>query len=220
MAREIKATRLRDAKVDMDRRTFEGYAATWDRDRVGDIIKRGAFKKSISEGLPSGRIKVLWLHSDPLGMPLEMSEDSKGLKVKARVSATRLGDEALELMRDGVVDSLSIGYSVPEGKAEWDDDGRTIKEIKLYEFSPVVFPANEAAVITGVKDIERVIRGEASPQEAARLVKALEEIIALVKGQPSGEDTGENVRQPHDVSQIIATFEELKGLSARKQQGD
>src|SRR5699024_10780708 len=130
---------------DIEGRTFSGYASTWDKDLGGDIIAKGAFAKTLSER--AGRVKVLWQHSEPIGNPVSMREDERGLFVEAQLSKTRLGDEALELMRDGVIDQMSIGYSVPEGKSERDSDGnRLIKELKLYEFSAVTFPMNEAAI--------------------------------------------------------------------------
>jgi uncharacterized protein len=159
---ETKALKFDDSQVDMQERTFKGYASTFGNvDEVGDIIESGAFSKTISERGPSGskQIKILWQHNDPLGMPTHMEEDSKGLYVEGKISKTRLGDEALELMRDGVVDRMSIGFSIPGGKAEWDANlgVRKIKEVKLFEFSPVTFPANELATIDGVKNLEGMI---------------------------------------------------------------
>mgnify|MGYP000867376569 CR=1 FL=1 len=52
-------------------------------------------------------------HAQPIGIPVEMREDAKGLWVKARVSKTALGDEALvELMRDSVApEALLVGLA-------------------------------------------------------------------------------------------------------------
>lgn len=159
---------------DIEGRTFKGYASTYDKDLGGDIIVPGAFAKTLSER--AVRVKVLWQHSEPIGRPLMMREDDKGLYVEAQISKTRLGDEALELMRDGVIDQMSIGYSVPQGKSEYNQDGnRVIKELKLYEFSAVTFPMNEAAIITGVKslsykEIERVLREAGLSRSQAKAI--------------------------------------------------
>ena len=207
---ELKAAPLLDGSVDMDARTFEGYASTWDLDRVDDIIHRGAFAKSIQEGFPSGKIKVLWQHYDPLGMPLEMREDEKGLFVKARVSKTVLGDEALELMRDGVVDTMSIGFSIPSGKSDIDERGiRNIREIKLMEFSPVTFPANEAAVITGVKQIKQALKNGASIDDVKALIESLDELKALlIKAEPV-----KSTRLDYEPSELEALMVDIKNLS-------
>lgn len=186
---EIKAIAFDDSQVNMEERTFKGYASTFGNvDEVGDIIEAGAFAKSIQERGPEGtkQIKVLWQHDMPLGMPTVMLEDSKGLYVEGKISKTRLGDEALELMRDGVVDRMSIGFSIPQGKAYYDEamGVRKIKEVKLFEFSPVTFPANELAVVTGVKNLELIRQlangGELSQEEMKALADILPQLQALV----------------------------------------
>lgn len=146
-----------EAKVDLDKNEFEGYASTFgNRDLVGDIVERGAFAKTIQERFPKGMVKVLWQHYDPMGVPKHMEEDSKGLYVVAKVSKTNENHDRLQLMKDGVVDRLSIGYDVVKREVDDSAKDRTVrlKELKLYEFSPVTFPANEEAVITGVKEME------------------------------------------------------------------
>lgn len=146
-----------EAKVDLDKNEFEGYASTFgNRDLVGDIVEKGAFAKTIKERLPKGLVKVLWQHFDPMGMPKHMEEDSNGLYVVAKVSKTNGNQDRLQLMKDGVVDRLSIGYDVVKREVDDSAKDRTVrlKELKLYEFSPVTFPANEEAVITGVKNME------------------------------------------------------------------
>src|SRR5699024_8081194 len=86
-----------------------------------------------------------------------------------------------------VIDQMSIGYSVPEGKSERDSDGnRIIKELKLYEFSAVTFPMNEAAIITGVKTIRDAVRqGKAMDAESqSQLAEMLDELKALLRAEP------------------------------------
>ena len=191
---------------DVEGRVFRGYAATWDKDQGGDIIVPGAFAKTLSER--GSRVKVLWQHSEPVGRPQTMSEDERGLYVEGKISKTRLGDEALELMRDGVIDQMSIGYSVPAGKSEYDDDqkARMIKELKLYEFSLVTFPMNENAIITGVKSIRDAVRmGRALDDEhQAELAEVLAELKALLKTEPPKGTQGE--QQPPELAALKAAF--------------
>jgi HK97 family phage prohead protease len=209
---EVKAATLEDSVIDMDKRTFKGYASTWDIDKVDDIIHRGAFTKSISESFPKGSIKILWQHSEPLGIPIAMSEDDKGLYVEGRISKTRLGDEALELMRDGVVDKMSIGFTIPSGKSDIDEKGiRNIREVKLMEFSPVTFPANEAAVITGVKQIKQGIKNGASIDDVKALVKSLDELKALVSEL---EPIDKITQQDYEPLELEALMADIKNLGA------
>lgn len=143
---ELKAT---------DDNTFEGYAGVFrNKDSYGDVIEPGAFSKTIKEN--ANRIKVLWQHDpwSPIGKPLHMEEDNHGLYVKAQVSQTSLGKDVITLLRDGVITEMSIGYSTI--KDEWDNEQqvRKLKELKLWEFSPVTFAANDQAIITGVKNLD------------------------------------------------------------------
>lgn len=202
-AMEVKSYEIKESSVDLDERTFEGYASTWDEDQTGDMIHQGAFLKSIAEAFPTKRIKVLWQHSEPLGMPIEMREDGYGLWVKAKVSKTRLGDEALELMRDGVIDRMSIGFSIPRGKSDFDENGtRHIREVKLMEFSPVTFPANEAAMITGVKSLQDAIAHGAQIQDIEALVKALDDLKALIAKQEPQRTPDDS--QPPELAELAS----------------
>lgn len=221
---EIKAIGFDDSQVDMVERTFKGYASTFGNvDEVGDIIEAGAFTKSIMERGPSGtkQIKVLWQHDEPLGMPILMQEDSKGLYVEAKISKTRLGDEALELMRDGVVDRMSIGFSIPQGKSEWDDTMgvRKIKEVKLFEFSPVTFPANEMAVVTGVKNLQLIRQlasgGKLSKEELKALADMLPEIQALIDAEAVGNDTSKN-KEPLIDDDFVKSIADLGTFAKHK----
>jgi len=221
---EIKAIGFDDSQVDMVERTFKGYASTFGNvDEVGDIIEAGAFTKSIQERGPDGtkQIKVLWQHDLPLGMPTVMTEDSKGLYVEAKISKTRLGDEALELMRDGVVDRMSIGFSIPQGKAVWDEalGVRRIKEVKLFEFSPVTFPANEMAVVTGVKNLQLIRQlasgGKLSKEELKALADMLPELQALIDAEAVGNDTSKN-KEPLIDDDFIKSIADLGTFAKHK----
>jgi len=196
---ELKSVQFKADNVDLDQRIFSGYAATWDLDQGGDIIQSGAFSKTLNER--AGRVKVLWQHNEPIGRPLSMREDAKGLFVEGRISKTRLGDEALELMKDGVVDQMSIGYIIPQGKSSVNGDGiRVITEVKLLEFSPVTFPMNEAAMITGVKNIQnRIKSGNLTAEELKNLSGMIGDLNALLTNEPLS--THEE-KQPQDLTEL------------------
>jgi HK97 family phage prohead protease len=213
-----KSFEIKESAVDLDARTFEGYASTFEQDQMGDIIHPGAFKRSIDQGFPAGRIKVLWQHNEPLGMPTEMHEDSKGLFVRGRISKTRLGDEALELMRDGVVDRMSIGFFIPKGKSDTDEDGiRHIREVKLMEFSPVTFPANEGAEITAVKNALAYNLGRYTEAQAQQICAKLREIEALLKGSDPGAPTLTD-QHPPNLDRLKSLFDDF-GLFAQQLRG-
>lgn len=171
---ELKSFELKD--VTTDERTFTGYAAAYgNADSDGDVIEMGAFADSIKEN-GRGKVKILWQHKsqEPIGIPVEMREDAKGLWIKGKISKTARGDEAIELMRDGVVSAMSVGFMINE--ADYDEKGiRHIKSGRLMEFSLVTFPANEQAVIQSVKEvtereIERVLREAGVSREMAKAI--------------------------------------------------
>lgn len=134
---------------------FEGYASVFNTPidaHVPTIIERGAFTRTLMENRE--RIKILWQHNvdEPIGRPLELREDERGLFLRAQLSATERGQEAAELLRDGVMTEMSIGFDVvnfymaPSGA----DVFRHITELRLWEVSLVTFGANPQARITQV----------------------------------------------------------------------
>lgn len=150
MERKIVKFEVKD--VDEEIGVFSGYAATFTNrpDRYGDIIEPGAFSKTIIEG--KNQIKILWQHNtnEPIGKPLELLEDSKGLWVKGKLSlGVQRAREVLSLMKDGVITEMSIGYDTV--KQEWSGGIRHLKEARLHDVSPVCFAANPAAMIISVK---------------------------------------------------------------------
>jgi len=156
---------------------FEGYAATFgDIDSYGSRIMPGAFTKTLAER--ADKIKVLHNHDQdsPIGMPLEMREDNKGLWVRAQLTlGVQKADEAFLLMKSGAFDAMSIGFSVPRGKDKIVDGVREIFEVKLFEFSPVTFPANEQAQIQSVRatDLAGTVTEKDLDAGEERLMEAL-----------------------------------------------
>ena len=165
-----KAQRV-EFKVDEDKRQVSGYASTFgNRDTYGDVVRKGAFAKTIDERL--GDILVLAQHEGlPVGKPVEMKEDRKGLHVVSEIAPTPRGDEVLQLVKFGALKGLSIGFNpvrVEFGKVKG-EPVRFLDEVKLWEYSFVSFPANEKAQVTSVKSLAGL------SVLAPRLVKELTE---------------------------------------------
>ena len=202
---ERKALKFEIKDNDLAGRVFSGYASTFDVDLGGDIITPGAFKKTIDGR--QDKIKVLWQHNEPIGKSMRLYEDSVGLFVEGKVSKTRLGDEAIELMRDRVVDQMSIGFSIPAGKSEMSDDGlRIIREVKLFEFSPVTFPMNENAIITSVKSMkEAIAMGQIDQKDLNELSELLTDIKTLLITEPL-QDT-QPLEQPSELEMLAKALD-------------
>lgn len=140
--------------VDTEQGIFEGYASPFGNvDSDGEIVDSGAFKESIASGFAKEGVKILAQHRDrdmPLGKSLELREDSDGLYVKGYISPTSMGNDYRQLIKDGVLGDMSIGYDIKSSYL--DDKGvRHLTELELIEISIVTFPANPDAKIQGYK---------------------------------------------------------------------
>ena len=137
---------------------IKGYGSFFgNKDSDGDIITKGAYKKTIQEN--GELVKYLYQHSMdmPIGKMRELYEDDKGLVFVAEIAKTQLGKDVVELMKSGVLTENSVGI-MPMQK-ENKGDYREISEVKLYEISAVTLAANDQAKILDVKgnvDIEKL----------------------------------------------------------------
>lgn len=144
------------ATTSLDENSFRGMASVFGNlidAFVPTRIQPGSFTKTLRENRK--RIKVLWSHNAdwPIGLPTKMEETSVGLYVEAKISPTALGKDVLQLMRDGVISEMSIGFEAL--KYQMVNEGslgqvRHITELRLWEFSPVSFAANSLATIDDV----------------------------------------------------------------------
>lgn len=138
-------------------RTFTGYGSVFHTlidSQVPTRILPGAFAKTLAGD--RSRIKILWQHDEtqPIGRPLELKEDGRGLWLKAQLADTALGREVWQLMKDGVITELSIGFDVIDWtmtrEPALNDTVRHINQLALWEVSPVTFAANAEARIDSV----------------------------------------------------------------------
>lgn len=165
---------------------IEGYASTFNViDSYGDMVAPGAFKQSIANLKKSKRgLKMLWQHDrdQPIGIWDELEEDEKGLRVVGRLlkDSVAKAAEAYALIKEGILDELSIGYRELESSPHPEQRGVTIlKKLDLREVSPVTFGAlGQAARIDTVKSdcadlIHKLTAGvRLSEREWERLLKA------------------------------------------------
>ena len=170
---------------------FEGYASVFNVvDQGLDMVMPGAFTDSLAKRKP----KMLWQHdmSQPIGVWDEIREDGKGLYVKGRVlGEIEQGEEALVLLRNKVIDSLSIGYRTVE--AEQDGRVRKLMKVDLFEISLVTFPMLPDAQITNVKSItterefERFLRDAGYSRTEATAI-TLHGFKALLRQRDAGAE--------------------------------
>lgn len=125
-----------------------GHAAVFGNvDLVNDIVENGAFKRTIDQRGPT-RV-MLWNHNphEPIGKA-EVKEDDTGLYFDswANMDVAR-AKEVYSLIKQGAITGASFGYDPIVW--DFDKDGvRHLKEVRLWEVSPVTFPANPEASVS------------------------------------------------------------------------
>lgn len=173
---------IAEVKARDDSWEVSGYLSTYGNvDFGGDVVLRGAFDDSVKDW-EAGRKKIRFLrqHSGDLvlGVPLGFTSDEKGLLGRFKISKTALGEETHTLLKDGALDSFSIGYIAQE--SDFDDTGvRKLRKVDLLEGSIVAIPMNERALVTTVKALEGQPVGEILRAATETLTYAVAEAKAL-----------------------------------------
>jgi HK97 family phage prohead protease len=129
---------------------FAGYAAIFGRaDRGGDVVRAGAFGRSLKRG--AGAVPLLWQHDArrPVGHIEYLKEDRRGLRVIARLSGGAAGRAAATLLREGKVAGLSFGYEVRRASGA---TPRELTELDLIEISLVTVPMQPKARVHAIAD--------------------------------------------------------------------
>lgn len=140
---------------------IEGYGSTFggEPDSYGDVILAGAYSESLVKHKRAGTMPLmLWGHQSgdlPIGNWTDMAEDGKGLWVKGQLDLDDpMGQRVHRAIKRKSVRGLSIGYETIEAKNDPKRPGvQMLEKLDLWEVSPVNFPANRRATVTGVKSI-------------------------------------------------------------------
>lgn len=214
-----------------DGRTVEAYAAIFDspypvRDQHGEydeVVERSAFNKTLADGW--GRVMPLYNHgmtvhgtpdmlgSVPLGTPLEIRPDGKGLLTVTRYNRSALADAVLEAIRNGDITSQSfrgrIVRSTPSGRIPRPRAGSRSTvvrhELGLSDYGPTPMAVNAGAHILAVRSLTALAEELRDLDEEARaeLIRALSSTTS--PGQVEPETTtatpnpGAGAEEPLDV---------------------
>jgi len=131
---------------------FEGLASTYGNvDQGGDVVEEGAFTETLKQA--GAARPLLCDHRDVVGM-VTLKDTPKGLACKGKLTlGVQKARETYELMRDGAIKGLSIGYSALGG-GDIRNGVRYLSQVKLYEVSLTWAPMNEMALVTGMKSVQ------------------------------------------------------------------
>lgn len=192
----VKANDITLRDFDEGSRKVAMYLSKFDvMDSDRDIIRRGAFSKSIQERGPESnsnrKIAFLRYHNweKPIGKFLELAEDDLGLYAIAKLSNSTDGMDALADYKDGIIREHSIGFRYIQDKIKYVDLGDEnsyfdVTEVQLYEGSAVTFGANE---------FTNTIQIAKAEQKIDHALKIHDEINLAVKALASGNGSDERL---------------------------
>jgi len=200
---EFKALPDQDGK-----RRVEGYASIFGNvDSYGDVVVKGAFKKTIKDRVGRGLVPFVADHSrkavDLLGTIVKASEDDTGLGFEAEISRAPSADDAYIKMTEGHLKQTSFAFRTiaekfPKEGGETVDGKvvyRYLTEMMLLDISPVVLAANDQASITSVKAYEEFMelieQVELTPEEWKQAATKLLEMCKKFESDP--EESAEPV---------------------------
>lgn len=173
-----------DARMDMEDGKLRGYAAVFDQlslDLGGfkERIRRGAFQKHLDT---TPDVRALWQHdvNYVLGRTkagtLELVEDIHGLRSVIDPPDTQWAKDAVTTIKRGDVDQMSFMFRVDTD--EWNmEDGelvRTVVDAKLFDVSPVTFPAYEGTSISARSITRDIVVSSSSSARLANMRRRLE----------------------------------------------
>tara|TARA_B100001057_G_scaffold426964_1_gene451439 strand:- start:430 stop:1488 length:1059 start_codon:yes stop_codon:yes gene_type:complete len=198
--------------IDTQKREVSIYLSKFDTmDSDMDVIKKGAFSKSINERGPgsSSNRKIAFLrHHDwekQIGKFLKLEEDDFGLFAVGQLGRSTDGEDAYRDYEDGIIKEHSIGFQYIKDKAKFIEDKNIdgggfyeISEIKLFEGSAVTFGSNEFTPVVDVK-------GE---QKTDYIEKLTKELNVCIKALSNGKGTDERLhgiemKVKHLTSQLV-----------------
>ena len=191
--------------IDGKKGIVSGYFTDFESlDSDGDIIKKGAFARTINDNGPASvrpRIKHLFNHNvdQPLGVLLTLKEDQKGLMYESKIGTHALGQDFIKMAESGLITEHSIGYRTIRKNTLTEDykEGqpmRELLELRLYEGSSLsAWGANPNTPLLGVKSLEKAIERSQLIEKFCRDTDATDETIQAL------------LEYNKDLLQIIAT---------------
>lgn len=186
-----------------------GYAAVFDNvDLQGDIIRKGAFAKSIQERVAAGKCPLMtrhWAHGgdgpEAIGIIKKAVEDDFGLWIDAELYKCQLAEELREKvkMSPGMF-GMSVGFRHVQMKPIMDEKGQTtgyeLLELKLCEVTLTLTPANEETTATAkAQETELLQRIGALEKTIAEMSKTPQSTEPEAPGKQAAPPAGEHARK-------------------------
>jgi HK97 family phage prohead protease len=188
---------------------FEGYVSVYgNKDLGGDVILPGAFDDV--KTTKDGKLRIALYHDlTKLAAKVDWSQDGHGMHVKgALLMGLSYASDAYLLMKDGILDGMSVGFEIAKGGSKFEKDPggngsiRVIQKATLWEGSIVPFGMNPLASLTNVKDISSLSEIEGYLRDACGLSRSeAKTLISKIKGADLPRDAGDE-----DNAAIVAAL--------------
>ena len=219
---------------------FEGYLAYFGNvDSYGDIIRPGAFLKSLAKAKEAGKvIPILEQHGGmglvatdytPVGYYESLNEDSKGLYAKGVLYSTQRGKDIYTLLKEAPKGAMgqSIGYNIVGKSNPTEEEYRTLgvrrylDELDLGEGSIVTFPANTKARVEDVKMAEAKKRRALEDhfrENGFSASEAKKTVAILRKYEGYAEEIEEEKSVESEVSDLTPVLDAVKSFQEQLEQ--
>ncbi len=187
---------------------FRGLASVFgNEDLQGEVVDKGAFKKSIKES--RGKVRMLRDHDRSMFLGIaEVSENEKGLLVDpGRINLEKqIGKEAFSDIRFSLSQKLpmemSIGFNIIDEKVE--GDVIHLKQIDLKEVSIVTFAANPQATVLETMGVDGwcdAIKGFMDEAKSGRAF-SLRDVRSLKRLVAAGFELVDEKAQPELLEEL------------------
>ena len=195
--------------------TIKGYANTVSKDRAGDVIVKEAWEKGAMDDYLKNPI-VLAFHdySRPVGTTISHSVTDRGLEIVAEIS--KAAGEVYNLIKDGVLKTFSVGFSIKDADYDRGEDTFFIKDLSLYEISVVSVPANQDSTFSLAKSFDSEEAYKAFKQSYAPKVQEPKEVKEEVEVNKIIEKTPSQDNILKDIDMTQEEIQEAMEQTAQK----
>jgi len=189
-----------------NKRYLEGYAALFNSKTHltywSEEIAMGAFKKTINDGAD---VRALFNHDSNLILgrtksgTLEIKEDEKGLWYRVELPDTSYARDLIASIERGDITQNSFAFEIIKEDYDEERDLFVIREARLYDVSPVTYPAYEDTTLAlrsayrklGIADdiALKVLNDTLTDEEKIEIRSKLDDVIKSDMPQEAHNDT-------------------------------
>lgn len=184
---------------------LSGYAAVFDSEAHGEVVKRSAFNRTLAQ---RDNVRLLVNHDGvPLAstkagtMTLEVDERGLLMTVKGLDMSNPTVQELVSAMIRGDIDQMSFAFTASDDPTV--DGVRELREVRLYDVSVVTYPWYESTSVdlTGDRNMDRalVCMRSLSPEQRAEVIGA---VVEAVTEEPPPEELAPPAPEVEEIPEV------------------